>query len=597
MLNKKTLLSPLLLSLVLGSALAEPSQVIIQRNDNGPSLFLNGKPFEIKGAGGGDDFALLKTCGGNAVRTWGIDEATTELLDEAQQQGIKVALGYWLGHERHGFQYTDWDSVIKQADNLFAAVNKYKDHPAVLLWAIGNEMEGFTPESNPAIYTQIEYLARNIKKLDPNHPTMTITAEIGKRQIEALNRFCPSIDIHGINSYGGAPSIPQRYKEQGGVKPYIITEFGPPGIWEVPTNKWGMVDELTSTEKASFYRQSYEVISADPLCLGSFAFTWGSKQETSATWFGMLLPSGEKLACVDELTKLWSGKPSTNLCPKIESFELEGPNELLDPGAVIEVKLKASDPENDPLKFKFLLTEDWKEVAEGGDHRMSPPTYPESTLPGATGTGAKIRMPNDGGGTYRVYVFVYDGQGGAATASLSINIKGERKPVAAEKLALPLTITGAAKNAPWTASGWMGDITKLKLDEQSAKAPKVGDQCTEISFTSDSGWAGVVWQHPPGDWGDAPGGFDLTGAKRLSFWAKGSEGGEKATVGIGIVGKEKPYHDTVKKEIKIELTNEWVKYEMDLTGADLSRVKSALYFSTASQGKPFSFYLDEVVVE
>ena len=583
------------LSLALPS-LAEEATVTIQREGRSATLLVDGKPFEVKGVGGEGALELLRDSGGNTVRTWGIGETTPEMLDEAHRLGLKVALGYWIGHERHGFSYTDWGSVTGQADALFAAVRKFKDHPAVLLWGIGNEMEGFESTSNPAIYTQIEYLAKKVKEIDPNHPVMTVTAEIGKRQIEGLNRFCPSVDIHGINSYGGVVSLPKRYKEGGGVKPYVITEFGPAGTWETEPNRWGMPDELSSTEKAKYYRRAYETVHADPLCLGSFAFMWGSKQEASATWFGLLLPSGEKLAGVDELTQLWSGKPAENLCPVIQSIALQGPNQLLDQGAIIEVKLEASDPEGKELKVTWVLTEDWKETAEGGDERPAPPTYSEAILPESTASHARIQIPQNGG-TFRVYAYVVDPAGGAATANVSIKVTGGRELISAKKLPLPLTVAGAEGAGPWVPSGWMGDTEKLTLEELSTENPKVGEHCIKLDFTADSGWAGVVWQHPSGDWGDAPGGIDATGAEVLSFWAKGKEGGEKLTVGIGVIGADKPYHDTVKESLDLTLTSEWVQHEIVLKGKDLSRIKSGLFFSTASNGKPYTFYLDEVVIK
>ena len=129
---------------------------------------------------------------------------------------------------------------------------------------------------------------------------------------------------------------------------------------------------------------------------------WGTKQEASATWFGMLLSTGEKTASVDELTQLWTGKVAENLCPVIESLELGQPNEELDPGSTITVNLKATDPENDPLDVQWILTEDWKEVAEGGDLRAAPPKFPKAILPGTTGEQAKIKLPK-GGGIYRIY--------------------------------------------------------------------------------------------------------------------------------------------------------------------------------------------------
>jgi len=571
-------------------------KVTLQHKGRKATLLVAGKPYPIHGVGGNGNLDTLKKSGGNTIRTWDIDENTQSILDNAHAKGIKVALGFWLGHERHGFSYTDWDANIAQAEKLFAAVKKYKDHPALLLWVLGNEMEGIEKSSNPAIYTQIEYLARSLKEIDPDHPVMTVTAEIGKNQIAGLNRFCPSIDIHGINSYGGAPSIPERYKKNGGIKPYLITEFGPAGTWERPPNKWGMPDELTSTQKAADYRRSYQAFQSDPLCLGSFAFMWGHKQEASATWFGMLLPTGEKLAAVDELTKLWTGKPAMNLCPVITSLTMVQPNEAFEPGSEITLNLKASDPENDPLQVQWILTEDWKEVAEGGDHRATPPTYPEAILPSSTNTTAKIKLP-EGGGTYRVYTFIRDGQGSAATGSLSLKIKGKRQATPATKLSTPITITGGAKNGPWAASGWMGATDKLKLDEASTDNPKIGKECTKVTFASESGWAGIVWQHPAGDWGDAPGGFDLTGATTLSFWARGNTGGEKITLGIGNIGKEKIYHDTFSGKKDLTLTTDWQEFKIDLSGQDLTRIKSALYFTTSSTGKASTFYLDEIIIK
>jgi hypothetical protein len=41
----------------------------------------------------------------------------------------------------------------------------------------------------------------------------------------------------------------------------------------------------------------------------------------------------------------------------------------------------------------------------------------------------------------------------------------------------------------------------------------------------EKGWAGLYWQHPDNNWGDEPG-VDLTGAKRISFYARGERGGE-----------------------------------------------------------------------
>ena len=106
-----------------------------------------------------------------------------------------------------------------------------------------------------------------------------------------------------------------------------------------------------------------------------------------------------------------------------------------------------------------------------------------------------------------------------------------------------------------------------------------------------------MWQSPENDWGDLPGGLNLTGAKRMSFWARGSAGGESITFGVGLIGRDKPHFDTAKKEIKVELTKEWKQYEIDLSDADCGRIKSGFFWSLAGQGRALKFYLDDLKFE
>ena len=94
----------------------------------------------------------------------------------------------------------------------------------------------------------------------------------------------------------------------------------------MPTTEWGAPYEQTSTEKAEFYRKSYErgVIGAPGRALGSYAFLWGHKMEGTETWFGMLLEDGSRTAAVDVMTELWSGSAPKDLAPTIESLIIEG---------------------------------------------------------------------------------------------------------------------------------------------------------------------------------------------------------------------------------------------------------------------------------
>ena len=183
------------------TAEAQAVPVQLKQADNGWQLYRDGKPFYIKGAGGDwhldEDggqrkLELFKRSGGNSIRTWGVGEETEALLDRAHALGLTVTVGIWLGHERHGFDYTDLDQVAEQKDKVREAVLKFKDHPAVLAWGVGNEMEGYDAGDNAAIWSHVEAVAAMIKRLDPDHPTMTVIAEIGGRKLESIHKLCPS---------------------------------------------------------------------------------------------------------------------------------------------------------------------------------------------------------------------------------------------------------------------------------------------------------------------------------------------------------------------------------------------------------------------
>jgi len=555
-------------------------------------------PIRVKGAAGGGSKADLAKIGGNSFRTWDVDEETGKLLDEAEKLGMKVMLGIWLGHERHGFDYTDFDQVVKQQEKVRKAVETYKDHPAVLCWALGNEMEGYEEGSNPAIWSHIEAMSNLVKRIDPKHPTATVIAEIGGRKVEAIHKLCPSIDIVGINSYGGVKSLPKRYKELGGTKPYIVTEYGPPGTWESSKTSFGAILEKTSTEKAKWYGEAFEALHADPLCLGSYAFTWGYKQEGTATWFGMLLPGDRRLAASDVMQELWTGKPPANRCPTIQPLKLAGgTSNQTTQGQTITVQLTASDPEGDALKTEWVLADESLDYNTGGDFRESPNTFADALLK-TSSTSATVKMPANGG-IYRVYATVTDSNGGAATASLPLFVKGPRKTPEAPQMLLPYQIVGgkAAPKHKYYPTGWMGNTVAMELNESFSEDPLSDDKHLRFQYKAKDGWGGIVWQHPPNDWGDKPGGFNLSGAKKLSFRAKGEQGGEVITISMGIIGRDKPHYDSAKAEQKFTLTNDWKTYSLDLSNKDLSRIKSGFCIVTAGQGKPFAIQIDDVKYE
>jgi len=587
----------MILSLIAAVVFQSPSHVTVKQVSGHWSLTVDGKPYTVKGAGGNASWTMLAAAGGNTARTWGVENIESDLAN-AQKAGVKVMVGIWLGHKEQGFKYDDPNQVTRQFENAKAVIEKYKNNPAVLMWGIGNEMEGYDQGDDPNVWTAVEDIAHMAHKIDPNHPTATVIAEIGGKKVPAIQMMCPSIDIVGINSYAGVASVHDRYVKQGGTKPYIITECGPPGAWEAQNTPWKRPVELTSTEKEAWYARAYtaNVIDHPDLCLGCLSFLWSHKQEATATWFGMFLPDGTKLGAVDAMQKLWSGKAPEHSCPLISKLTVEG-DPAVDPGDTVTARLLATDPGGDPVKVSWTLASDSGVIGVNGDKENIPDSV-SGAVSSENDSSASVKMPSKPG-PYRLFVIVRNNHGGAAVANVPLRVRGAAPIEIGGKASLPLVLySGTGRGLPFVPSGWMGSTGSMKLDMASADNPHTGSKCIKWDFKASDGWGGIAWQSPEGDWGDKPGGFDITGAKKLTVWAKGRSGGEQVSFAVGIIKPEKKYADTaIVDGGKHELTQSWQKFTVDLTGKDLKRIKTGLVMIVAAHGQPVTIYLSDIQFE
>ena len=115
----------------------------------------------------------------------------------------------------------------------------------------------------------------------------------------------------------------------------------------------------------------------------------------------------------------------------------------------------------------------------------------------------------------------------------------------------------------------------------------------------DAQWAGVYWLNPANNWGRRKGGYNLSGAKKLTFWARGEKGGEQIQE-FTIGGIEGDYPDSDKIIIgPVILSHEWKQYTMDLTGRDVSFISGGFAWTTEAAVNPAgcTFYLDEIRFE
>ena len=399
----------------------EPSRVVLQQDGDRFTLLKNGEPFTIMGVGGTESFERLASAGGNTVRTWDA-EGIGPMLDEAHAHGISVVAGIWLEHQRHGFDYDEPASKRQQLDRVRKLVNAHKDHPALLAWGVGNEVE-LGGEFDIAL-RQINDAAAVIKELDPNHPRLAIIAEIGDDKAIRIQNECPNIDFIGINTYGGMGSLTERLAQQGYTKAFAITEFGVVGHWETGNTEWGAPYEQTSSAKAEFLRNNYQqTVSANlgGRCLGSFAFLWGHKQEKTETWYGLILPSGETTESVDVLTELWTGKGPENRAPRVMGINIGAidPGKLA-PQQIILAGVETFDPDGDEISVEWRVIPESTAQSAGGDREESIKAV-DVPINRADTTHAEITLPAKPG-AYRIFVTVRDGQGHGGTANMPILI-------------------------------------------------------------------------------------------------------------------------------------------------------------------------------
>jgi hypothetical protein len=164
---------------------------------------------------------------------------------------------------------------------------------------------------------------------------------------------------------------------------------------------------------------------------------------------------------------------------------------------------------------------------------------------------------------------------------------------------------GGSPDNHYIPGGWMGDTGDLFVNESESIIKYSGTSSTKIIYSGvgsgGKNWAGIYWLYPDGNWGTDPnGGWDVTGARSLTFWVRGDVGGEIISFGIG--GVSGPYGDTLVPKVStgnITLTTAWTQYELDLTGKDLSRVVGGFEWDTNNTLNPSgaTFYVDEVRFE
>ncbi|OEV00799.1 hypothetical protein AN217_26720 [Streptomyces qinglanensis] len=456
----RRLAAPLVAGALAAGALALPAQpaqaagsvVEVTGSQGDWQLTVDGSPYQVKGltwgpaaSDAGKYLPDLRSMGVNTIRTWGTDATSKPLLDAAAANDIKVVAGFWLqpgGGPGSGgcVDYVTDDgyksSMLEEFTNW---VDAYRDHPGVLMWNVGNESvlglqncySGEALEEQRDAYTSfVNDVAVRIHARDPDHPVTSTDAWTGAWPYYKEN--APDLDLYAVNAYQDVCGIRSAWEQGGYTKPYIVTETGPPGEWEVPDDANGVPEEPTDQAKAEGYTAAWDCVTGHRgVALGATMFHYGTEYDFGGIWFN-LLPAGQKRLSYYAVKRAYgAGTDADNTPPVISAMSVEGDPSRVPAGGELTLSVRATDPDGDPLSYEVLSNSKYLDES----NELTP-------LPATDLGGGRLRVTApDRPGVWKMYVKATDGKGNVGVESRSVRI-------------VPPDVDGtnAALNAPATAS-------------------------------------------------------------------------------------------------------------------------------------------------
>jgi hypothetical protein len=381
-------------------------------------LVVNGEPFRLKGVGvarlqglyeKADYLKLAKEMGANTVRTWGVDQGTQEYLDKAHEYGLYVAAGIWMNpvYADGKGSYVDDDAYKKKLkEQILEYVWRNKDHPAILFWNIGNEVIFWTAsEAERVAFCQfLEEVIQDVHRLDPDHPV--IYASSFTTAVPYIKKYIPSLDILGVNAYGGFDRVQMEVLENLDI-PYVVTEFGTLGNWDKSRDLNGISLESTDDMKAHYYKvYANKIKNFYGYCLGGFAFQLGDTTQTSSSWWNMTHGKYPKAAYF-VMKAFYQDQEVQYQPPVIKDIAFSKRKDLF-PEENFDVTVQVR-PYDGSLRYEYFAT-----TARDIDFLEE---YPNRKIPiRVEGSGERVRIyaPAEPG-LYRIYAAVIDDAVGAAS--------------------------------------------------------------------------------------------------------------------------------------------------------------------------------------
>lgn len=399
-------------------------KVIIKKENGVYRFYKNGKPMMVKGVVGHSNVQELVACGGNTISIWDTAQLG-KLLDEAGQYNVSVIAGLDIPSGDISQFYADEKKVEELFKARQAIVRRYKDHPALLAWGLGNELVMPFSSNSGAFYKTYRRLLAMMHTEDPNHPVTTTLINLQKGSLLNIQWKLHDLDFISINTYNKLKSIHKDIKKLSFLwdGPYLISEWSPNGGWESENTIWQAPIENTSTKKAEQYYQFYKEFMPknDPRFLGSLAFYWGSRHEYTHTWYSIFNEDGAATEIKEALNDSWKDTLTHHQSVKVQYMLIDNhgarDNIILSPGSTHQASLLLDEQQPaDSLHYSWeLIKEDWLYWGRTWNNFKKP--IPLQGLIADSSLQKTNFVCPDKEGAYRIFITVYNSKGYCATAN------------------------------------------------------------------------------------------------------------------------------------------------------------------------------------
>jgi len=386
------------------------------------------------------DFPWLRDMYVNTIRTWAKAD-NLNFLNNAyndNQRPIRVVMGYWIDPQTN---YSDPVTRQNLIDDFRNYVATYKNNPAVLIWALGNENNLAFPPNIGDFYSLCNEMALAAYQEEGSdyHPVAIINGgilNIGNSTVNADDTSLEYVDIWGTNVYPGYSFLDQNYFTDYAFlsqKPLYISEFGIDAWYSIDPLVPGIGYEIQDVQ-ADWDVNQWDEVNACDVCVGGTFMEysdewWKGGYPLSHDYNGYSTVSWDPLAQPDSFSnEEWWGimwvedNPSgiDIMHPRLVYFALQerfyynNPPEL-DPignkngleGHLLQFEITATDADNDQLEFTVANLPLGAELIDNNDN-----------------TATFIWTPawNQAGIYNNIYIEVDDGHGGSDYEEILITI-------------------------------------------------------------------------------------------------------------------------------------------------------------------------------